>query len=99
MAAVKSFPYFTSVLLYFSCLSGSLIPALLITDQADTRGVRDVAPFNYHSCTDTIKPSLLCSCNFVAINDLFSFFSSQTDQSEKIRVKSTARKTKYSGKK
>jgi hypothetical protein len=32
------------------------------------RGVRDVARINYPSCTDSIKPSLQFSCNFVVIN-------------------------------
>jgi hypothetical protein len=31
-------------------------------------GVRDVARFHYPSCTDSIKPSLQFSCNFVVIN-------------------------------
>jgi hypothetical protein len=29
--------------------------------------VRDVALFNYPSCTDSIKPSLQCLCNFIVI--------------------------------
>jgi hypothetical protein len=31
-------------------------------------GVRDVALIHYPSCTDSIKLSLQCSCNFVVIN-------------------------------
>jgi hypothetical protein len=31
-------------------------------------GVRDVARMHYPSCTDSIKPSLQFSCNFVVIN-------------------------------
>jgi hypothetical protein len=31
-------------------------------------GVRDVACIHYPSCTDSIKPSLQFSCNFVVIN-------------------------------
>jgi hypothetical protein len=31
-------------------------------------GVRDFALIHYPSCTDSIKPSVQCSCNFVVIN-------------------------------
>jgi hypothetical protein len=36
--------------------------------KAGARGVRDVALIHSSSCTDSIKPSLQFSCNFVVIN-------------------------------
>jgi hypothetical protein len=47
---------------------------------AGARGVRDVAPIHYPSCTDSVKPSLQFSCNFVVINSFdgsicFKFFT------------------------
>jgi hypothetical protein len=61
------------VLLYFSGPSGSLMPAMLSVEnrvplQPMLGGVRDVARFNYPSYTDSIKPSLQFSCNYVVIN-------------------------------
>jgi hypothetical protein len=66
-------PYFTSVLLYFSGPSGSLMPALFsvenwVTLKPVIGGVRDVALIHFPSCTDSIKPSLQFSCNFDVIN-------------------------------
>jgi hypothetical protein len=40
----------------------------LSTAQASARGVSNVALNHYHSCTDSIKPSLQFLCYFVAIN-------------------------------
>jgi hypothetical protein len=64
---------FTSVLLYFSGPSGSLMPALLSVEnwvplKPVLGGVRDVTRIHYPSCTDSIQPSLKFSCNFVVIN-------------------------------
>jgi hypothetical protein len=66
-------PYFTYVLLYFSGPSGSLMPALWSVEnwvplKPVLGGVRDVARIHYPSCTDSIKPSVQFSCNFVVIN-------------------------------
>jgi hypothetical protein len=44
------------------------------TAQADARGIRDVALLII-SCTDSIKPSLQCSCNFIVIITLYSHFN------------------------
>jgi hypothetical protein len=65
--------YFTSVMLNFSESSGSLLPARLsvkngVPLKPVLGGVRDVALIHYPSCTDTIKPRLQFSCNFVVIN-------------------------------
>jgi hypothetical protein len=50
-----------------------LMPALLSVEnwvplKPVLGGVRDVALIPYPSCTDSIKPSLQFSCNFVVIN-------------------------------
>jgi hypothetical protein len=73
VAAVKVAPYFTTVLLYFSGPLGSLMPALLSVENCVPlkpllRGVSDVSHIHYPSCTDSIKPSVQLSCNFVVIN-------------------------------
>jgi hypothetical protein len=39
----------------------------LCTTPAGARGVWDVAVFVYPSCTDSVKPSLRFSCNFVVL--------------------------------
>jgi hypothetical protein len=64
---------FTSLLLYFSGPSGSLMPELLSVEnlvplKPVLGGVRDVACFHYPPCTDSIKQSLQFFCNFVVIN-------------------------------
>jgi hypothetical protein len=53
--------------------SGSLMPTLLSVEnwvplKPVLGGVRAVALIHYPSCTDSIKPSLQFSSNFVAIN-------------------------------
>jgi hypothetical protein len=53
--------------------SGSLMPTLLSVEnrvplKPVLGGVRDVALNQYLSCTDSIKPSLQFSCNFVVMN-------------------------------
>ena len=60
-------------MLYFSGPSRSLMPALLSVEnwvplKPVLGGVRDVAHFHYPSWTDSIKPSLQFSYNFVVIN-------------------------------
>jgi hypothetical protein len=50
-----------------------LMPALLsvknwVPVKPVLGGVKDVARIHYPSCTDSIKPSLQFSCNFVVIN-------------------------------
>jgi hypothetical protein len=74
VAAVKSYPvlHFSVQLLYFSGPSGSLMSARLSVEnwvplQPVLGDVRDVASIHYPSCTDSIKPSLQFSCNFVMI--------------------------------
>jgi hypothetical protein len=71
--AVKSCPVLHFSVVIFSGPSGSLMPALLSVEnwvplKPVLGGVRDVALIHYHSCTDSIKPSLQFSCNFVVIN-------------------------------
>jgi hypothetical protein len=56
----------------FSGPSGSLLPALLSVEnlvplKPVLGGVSDVALIHYPSCTDTIKPNLQFSYNFVVI--------------------------------
>jgi hypothetical protein len=62
----------SSVLTYFSGPSGLLMPALCVEKceplQPVLGCVRDVALIHNPSCTDSIKPSLQFSCNFVVIN-------------------------------
>jgi hypothetical protein len=70
-AGVKHVLHFSVV--YFSGSSGSLMPAQLSVENwvplKPVLGVvRDVAFIHYPSCTDSIKPSLQFSCNFVVIN-------------------------------
>jgi hypothetical protein len=69
----KKLPRTSLQLLYFSGPSGSLMPALLSVEnwvplKPVLGGVRDVARIHYRSCTDSIKPSLQFSWNFVVIN-------------------------------
>jgi hypothetical protein len=50
-----------------------LMPALLSVENWVSLkpvlwGMRDVARIHYPSCTDSIKPSVQFSCNFVVIN-------------------------------
>jgi hypothetical protein len=68
MASVK-----TSLLLYYLGPTGSLISALLSVEKRVPfkpvlEGVVDVELIHYSSCTDSIKPSLPFSCNFVVID-------------------------------
>jgi hypothetical protein len=70
---VKSFPEIHfSIVIYFGP-SGLLMPALFSVENwvplKPVLGyVRDVAHIHYPSCTDSIKPGLQLSCNFVVIN-------------------------------
>jgi hypothetical protein len=93
---IPSLNFYLFELLYFSGPSGSLMPALLsVQNRVPLKpmigGVRDVALIHYPSCTDSIKPSLQYSCNFVAINAsrfLFSitFLNLERTQQNKITL-------------
>jgi hypothetical protein len=73
VAAVKSCTVLPFSTVNFSSPSGSLMPALLsIENLVPFKPVlwdlTDIALIHYPSCTDSIKPSLQFSCNFVVIN-------------------------------
>jgi hypothetical protein len=58
---VAFFWYFWIIDISTLCLKLSMLKPVL-------EDVRDVALFHYPSCTDSIKPILQVSCNFVVIN-------------------------------
>jgi hypothetical protein len=73
VAAVKSclVLHFSIVIFFwpFGIIDASTIKCWeLSTAQVGAKGVRDVARIHYPTFTDTIKPSLQFSCNFVVIN-------------------------------
>jgi hypothetical protein len=73
VAAVKCWPvlHFSVGIFFWSfvIIDASTIKCWeLSTAQAVLRGVSDVARIYYPSCTDSIKPSLQFSCNFIVIN-------------------------------
>jgi hypothetical protein len=72
-AAIKSYPILLISVVIFSGPSVSLMPALLsfenLVPLKQVLGdVKDVSLVHYPSCTDSIKQSLLFSCNFFVIN-------------------------------